>query len=95
VVDESTRLVGILTLADIAQHHARSGLRGAADEVHRDLVQTLAAISRRPGDANRADRAAGDERERTQARNAAPLRASLGRRPLQGLAVGAAAPIGR
>jgi CBS domain-containing protein len=49
VVDESTRLVGILSLADIARARAEARPSNSAEEPLAELALTLSSITRRPG----------------------------------------------
>jgi CBS-domain-containing membrane protein len=69
VVDESTRLVGILSLNDIARLRSQSAPTRNADASH-DLAATVAAISQRrrpssaPPEAARVDQPAEEERRR-------------------------------
>lgn len=49
VVDESTRLVGIISLADLAQAYVRSPLARAPEHLLPDVASTFATISRRRG----------------------------------------------
>jgi CBS domain-containing protein len=65
ILDSSKRLVGILSLADVARRTARPGARGADADIRPDeLALMLADISQPPGSAARISAQAGEARPR-------------------------------
>jgi len=74
VVDESTRLVGVLSLGDIAQAHARSALGRTVEHPLSDVARTLAAITQPRAASADTGSPPDEDWARPEARNAAVLR---------------------
>jgi CBS domain-containing protein len=81
VVDESTRLVGVLSLADIARARAAARPGSSAEEPLAELALTLSSVTRRPGPQEPKEPVASpSSRRERSARDAPPSRSSSGLR---------------
>lgn len=84
VVDESTRLVGIVSLADLARAHVSSPLARVAEHLLTDVASTLAIITRRRDTTDESDEGEPKERAVERGPAARELPPSLGGRALHG-----------